>query len=167
MPLDATVHYGQNYDNAFWNGKQMISGDGDGELFNRFTIAIDVTAKEFANGVVQAQTKLVYWQQSGALYNSIASVFACLVKQYVHQQTADQADWLLGAGLFTPEVESGHRVHSLPPFISDHRRFHSCPTDAMRPTTASLLCASKGPASSIAPFSAVAGVAGVIVTRNT
>jgi Zn-dependent metalloprotease len=127
----------------------MISGDGDGELFNRFTIAIDVTAKEFASGIVQAQTKLVYWQQSGAFYNSIASVFACLVKRYVHQQTADQADWILGAGLFTPKVK-GKALSS-----------------AMRPTAASLLCASKRPASSIAPFSAVAGMAGMIVTRNT
>lgn len=112
MPLEATVHYGQNYNNAFWNGKQMISGDGDGELFNRLTSAIDVIAKEFANGVIQAQTKLVYWQQSGALYNSIASVFACLVKQYVHQQTADQTDWLLHAGLFTQKVK-GKALFSL------------------------------------------------------
>ncbi|HXX77390.1 MAG TPA: TIR domain-containing protein, partial [Ktedonobacteraceae bacterium] len=38
IPLEATVHYDQNYDNAFWNGKQIILGDGDGNLFNRFTI---------------------------------------------------------------------------------------------------------------------------------
>ena len=38
LPLDATVHYGQDYDNAFWDGQQMVFGDGDGELFNRFTI---------------------------------------------------------------------------------------------------------------------------------
>ena len=39
LPLDATVHYGTDYDNAFWNGEQMVFGDGDGELFNRFTIS--------------------------------------------------------------------------------------------------------------------------------
>jgi Zn-dependent metalloprotease len=90
----------------------MISGDGDGALFNRFTIAIDVIAKEFANGVIQAQTNLEYWQQSGALFNSIASIFACMVKQYVHKHTADQADWLLGAGLFTQRVK-GKGLYSL------------------------------------------------------
>src|SRR5262249_38846181 len=37
LPLDATVHFGRGYDNAFWNGEQMVFGDGDGEYFNRFT----------------------------------------------------------------------------------------------------------------------------------
>ena len=30
LPLNAYVHYGQGYDNAFWDGKEMIFGDGDG-----------------------------------------------------------------------------------------------------------------------------------------
>src|SRR5204862_431118 len=42
LHLDASVHYGRRYDNAFWNGSQMVFGDGDGDLFNRFTIALDV-----------------------------------------------------------------------------------------------------------------------------
>ena len=36
LPLIATVHYGQAYDNAFWDGTQMVFGDGDGQLFRRF-----------------------------------------------------------------------------------------------------------------------------------
>ena len=43
--LTGTVHYGREYQNAFWNGQQMVFGDGDGEIFNRFTIAIDVVAR--------------------------------------------------------------------------------------------------------------------------
>ena len=105
MPLDATVHYGKGFSNAFWNGKHMIIGDGDGRFFNRFSIAVDVIGKEFANGVVQADTKLTYWEQSGALFNSIACVFAILVKQYALKQTADKADWLHGEGLFTRKVK--------------------------------------------------------------
>lgn len=103
--LRATVHYDKEYPNAFWNGKHMIIGDGDGVLFNRFTIAIDVVAKEFSNGVVQTDTKLKYWSQAGALFNSIACVFAILVKQYALQQTADKSDWLHGAGLLGPKVK--------------------------------------------------------------
>ena len=38
LPLDATVHYGEDYDNAFWDGEQMVFGDGDGEIFLDFTI---------------------------------------------------------------------------------------------------------------------------------
>ena len=38
-PLEATVHYGTDYDNAFWDGTQMVFGDGDGVVFRRFTVA--------------------------------------------------------------------------------------------------------------------------------
>jgi hypothetical protein len=51
LRLDSTVHYQQDYDNAFWNGQQMVYGDGDGDLFNRFTIAIDVIGHELTHGV--------------------------------------------------------------------------------------------------------------------
>ena len=37
MPLVSTVHYRRDYDNAFWDGSQMVYGDGDGKLFERFT----------------------------------------------------------------------------------------------------------------------------------
>ncbi len=35
-PVSATVHYGQDYVNAFWDGTQLVFGDGDGEVFDRF-----------------------------------------------------------------------------------------------------------------------------------
>ena len=46
MRLDSTVHYGADYDNAFWNGKQMVYGDGDGQIFGRFTQCLDVIGHE-------------------------------------------------------------------------------------------------------------------------
>src|SRR4029079_3450356 len=46
LPLDATVHYGEDYNNAFWNGRRMVFGDGDGDLFNRFTASLDVIGHE-------------------------------------------------------------------------------------------------------------------------
>jgi Zn-dependent metalloprotease len=104
MRLDSTVHYKRDYDNAFWNGEQMVYGDGDGELFNRFTIAIDVIGHELTHGVTQFEAKLVYFQQPGALNESMSDVFGSLVKQYSLNQTADQADWLIGAGLLASGV---------------------------------------------------------------
>ncbi len=104
MHLDATVHYGRNYDNAFWNGRQMVFGDGDGELFNRFTISLDVIGHELTHGVTGDEANLVYLGQAGALNESISDVFGSLVKQYALGQTVAQADWLIGAGLFTPRV---------------------------------------------------------------
>jgi Zn-dependent metalloprotease len=105
LPLDATVHFGENYDNAFWNGAQMVFGDGDGELFNRFTISLDVIGHELAHGVTEDEAGLVYLSQPGALNESVSDVFGSLVKQYKAGQTADQADWLIGAGLFTDQVQ--------------------------------------------------------------
>jgi Zn-dependent metalloprotease len=104
MHLDATVHYGQKYDNAFWNGQQMVFGDGDGDLFNRFTASLDVIGHELTHGVTGDEAQLVYMGQPGALNESISDVFGSLVKQYAHKQTAAQADWLIGKGLFTARV---------------------------------------------------------------
>lgn len=106
LPLVGTVHYARDYDNAFWNGTQMVFGDGDGEYFNRFTVSVDVIGHELTHGVTGDTAKLEYHDQPGALNESISDVFGSLVKQYSHspKQTAAQADWLIGAGLFTAKV---------------------------------------------------------------
>jgi Zn-dependent metalloprotease len=100
--LVGTVHYAVRYNNAFWNGTQMVFGDGDGETFRRFTIAVDVIGHELTHGVIDG--RLDYQGQSGALNESIADVFGSLVKQRTLGQTAAQADWLIGAGLFEPGI---------------------------------------------------------------
>lgn len=104
LRLDSTVHYQKNYDNAFWDGSQMVYGDGDGELFNRFTIAIDVIGHELTHGVTQYEASLNYSQQPGALNESMSDVFGSLVKQYSLGQDANAADWLIGAGLLAAGV---------------------------------------------------------------
>jgi len=112
LDLIATVHYEQNFDNAFWNGSQMVLGDGDGKYFNRFTIAIDVIGHELTHGVTGNTAKLAYIGQSGALNESISDVFGSLVKQYALKQTAAQADWLIGAGLLAANI-SGVALRSM------------------------------------------------------
>jgi Zn-dependent metalloprotease len=104
MPMNATVHFDQEYNNAFWNGEQMVFGDGDGDLFNRFTISLDVIGHELTHGVTEDEAQLVYFFQPGALNESVSDVFGSLVKQHLLNQTAEQADWLIGAGLFTANV---------------------------------------------------------------
>lgn len=104
LPLDATVHYDRDYNNAFWNGEQMVFGDGDGEIFLDFTIAVDVIGHELAHGVTQYTANLDYFGQSGALNESVSDVFGALIKQYTLGQTAEEADWLIGAGLLAPRV---------------------------------------------------------------
>ncbi|MDQ1628414.1 MAG: hypothetical protein QOI54_2158 [Actinomycetota bacterium] len=112
QPLPATVHYGVDYDNAFWNGTRMVFGDGDGDLFNRFTVAVDVIGHELTHGVTEHEAALVYEGQSGALNESVSDVFGSLVKQRALRQSAEEADWLIGAGLFTARV-SGQALRSM------------------------------------------------------
>lgn len=102
MRLDATVHYGEHYDNAFWDGQRMVFGDGDGVVFGDFTACVDVIGHELSHGVTQFTAGLAYHDQSGALNESLSDVFGSLVKQYALRQNADEADWLIGAGLLAP-----------------------------------------------------------------
>lgn len=105
--LEATVHYGRHYPNAFWSegGKQAVFGDGDGHFFNRSTAALEVIGHEVAHSIVWHEAGLIYQSQPGALSESIADVLGSLTKQYHLNQTAEQADWLIGAGLFTRQVK--------------------------------------------------------------
>jgi Zn-dependent metalloprotease len=112
LPLDATVHYGQDYDNAFWNGERMVFGDGDGEVFRRFTASVSVIGHELAHGVTQYTANLEYQGQSGALNESVSDVFGALVEQHLFDQTADRATWLIGEGLFTEAVQ-GRALRSM------------------------------------------------------
>ncbi len=105
LPLEATVHYGRQYDNAFWDGERMVFGDGDGEVFNRFTLSLSVIGHELAHGVTQFTANLKYEGQSGALNESISDVFGVLVEQYAAGHSTAEASWLIGEGLFTDEVE--------------------------------------------------------------
>ncbi|WP_426003240.1 M4 family metallopeptidase [Paenarthrobacter sp. NyZ202] len=105
LALDATVHYGQLYDNAFWDGSQMVFGDGDGQIFQRFTKSLSVIGHELAHGVTQYTANLAYRNQAGALNESMSDVFGALVEQYVRKQPASRASWLIGEGLFTEHVQ--------------------------------------------------------------
>ena len=105
MRLDGYVHYGNAYNNAFWNGRQMIFGDGDGVLFTDFTGSLDVIGHELGHGITQYTANLAYHNQSGALNESMSDVFGSMVKQWHLKQTAKSADWLIGADIFTPSYK--------------------------------------------------------------
>jgi hypothetical protein len=102
----STVHYQRNYDNAFWNGAQLVFGDGDGKTFDRFTKPVDVLGHEFTHAVTEHTAGLVYDGQSGALNESVSDVFAACLKQRLLGQDAVAGDWLIGAGLFLPGVQA-------------------------------------------------------------
>ena len=109
----ATVHFERNYDNAFWDGRQLVFGDGDGRVLDRFTKPIDVLAHEFTHAVTQYAAGLVYQDQSGALNEHVSDVFAACVKQReLGQHDPSAADWLIGEGIFMPQV-NGRALRSM------------------------------------------------------
>ncbi|GAA3648913.1 M4 family metallopeptidase [Microbacterium marinilacus] len=112
MRLDATVHFGERYDNAFWDGARMVFGDGDGEIFRGFTGSLSIIGHELAHGVTERTANLVYQGQSGALNEHVSDVFGVLVEQRLLGHTAREATWLVGAGVFTEEVR-GEAIRSM------------------------------------------------------
>jgi Zn-dependent metalloprotease len=122
MALVATVHWGQQFNNAFWNGSQMVFGDGDGVVFGGFTRSLDIIAHELTHGVIDHTCALEYHVQPGALNESFADVFGTLVKQFTHRQRADQADWLIGADLLAPGVGKALRSLKAPGTAYDDPR---------------------------------------------
>lgn len=110
MVITSTLHYGQRYNNAFWDGQQMVYGDGDGQIFDRFTIDLDVIGHELTHGVVQSEANLRYWYQSGALNESFADIFGTLIKQRSLGQDVKAADWLVGANIV---IGKGYALRSL------------------------------------------------------
>lgn len=109
--LVATVHYGQDYDNAFWDGSQMVFGDGDRRLFERFTISPDITGHELAHGVTGEI--LIYQDQAGALNESMSDCFGVTVRQQMlGLKQSDPTAWLIGYGLLMPGVK-GHALRDM------------------------------------------------------
>jgi len=105
LPLKAIVHFGSDYDNALWDGHEMVFGDGDNVIFTGFTGSIDVIGHELTHGVTGSEANLTYQGQSGALNESISDAFGSIVKQFTLGQTVDQADWLIGAGILAAGIQ--------------------------------------------------------------
>jgi Zn-dependent metalloprotease len=116
LELVSSVHYGVNFDNAFWDGSQMVYGDGSGRIFQvgALTQAIDVIAHELTHAVTMFTANLEYHGQSGALNESFSDVFGSLVKQYGLGQSAEDADWLIGKGTLAPGLGGALRSMEKP-----------------------------------------------------
>ncbi|MER5385163.1 M4 family metallopeptidase [Streptomyces sp. NPDC002688] len=111
LPVPAVVHYGRKYNNGFWNGSLLVLGDGDDQIFSRFSQCLEVVGAELMKAMIQ-QTDLVFHGQPGAIINSLCDVFGVMVKQYALGQSVEEADWLLGVGLLAPGI-NGVALRSL------------------------------------------------------
>lgn len=112
LDIVSNVHYGMQYNNAFWDGDEMTYGDGDGVEFTNFASAIDVVAHELVHGITQFLANLEYFSQSGALNEHFSDVFGTVVKQKYLKQDISEADWLIGDTVVT-EAFPGVAIRSM------------------------------------------------------
>lgn len=97
MAIISKVHFGNNYNNASWNGRWMTYGDGDGKFMISLSAGLDVAAHEMTHGVISHSANLVYRNQSGALNESFADIFGALI---------DDSDWEMGEDIMAPEAKA-------------------------------------------------------------
>lgn len=96
MTMMSSVHFGVDYNNAMWNGSQMIYGDGDNKIFTDFTLGNDVVGHELTHGVTQHTLQLKYSGDAGGLNESLSDCFGTMFRQWQAKQDVFQADWLIG-----------------------------------------------------------------------
>jgi bacillolysin len=101
MGIKSTVHYSRSYVNAFWNGSQMVYGDGDGVQSLALSGSLDVVAHEMTHAVDEKEANLNYELQSGALNESMSDAFGAFVEYYAQ---ANKFDWLMGEDVWTPKI---------------------------------------------------------------
>jgi len=124
MEIESYTHFDTNYNNAFWDGYEMVYGDGDGVQFTYLSGDLDVVGHEMTHGLIDncsddGTQKLSYHNQSGALNESMADVFGVLISTYDKYGVAtggewkfDIADWVIGDYIYTP-LYPGDALRSL------------------------------------------------------
>ncbi|MHC2833104.1 neutral peptidase B [Bacillus sp. F9_6S_D1_P_5] len=91
--LISSVHVGESWNNAAWNGIQMMYGDGDGTTFVPLSAGLDVIGHELTHAVTEHTANLVYKNESGALNESLSDIMGVMV---------EKKSWDLGADIYTP-----------------------------------------------------------------
>ncbi len=105
MKLKSTVNFGKNYENAYWDGEKMTYGHPGPESPFRTFVLRDVTGHEISHGVTEKTAGTVYRNQPGALNEHYSDVFGALVDQRARGQSATEAKWLVGEGIWKDGVK--------------------------------------------------------------
>ncbi len=102
---DGVVRYGEDYANAFYDGRHLVFGMGDGEVFGDFTVSLEIFAHEFGHKVVDAGPKLEYAGEPGALNEHIADVIGVCVRSS-QDVPGTPHNWRIGDALFMDGVSA-------------------------------------------------------------
>jgi bacillolysin len=100
LTIVSSAHFDVDYNNAFWNGEQMVYGDGDGMIFSPLTQGLDVIAHELTHGVTQYTAGLVYEDEQGALNESMSDVMG----MFAQASATGTIDSQIGEDVYTPSI---------------------------------------------------------------
>jgi bacillolysin len=102
--ITSTVHYGSGYVNAYWDGAQIVFGDGDGVNSGQLGLDLDVTSHEITHAVTQYESGLVYRNESGALNESLSDIAAAICESWSRGGAVDADVWKIGEDIWTPGI---------------------------------------------------------------
>ncbi|MEO7591436.1 MAG: M4 family metallopeptidase, partial [Byssovorax sp.] len=100
--MKSSVHYSTNYVNAYWDGNQMVYGDGDGVDASNLARSMDVTAHELTHAVTENESNLVYEGESGGLNEAMSDIFGNTCEWYRDGQVVSANTWKVGEDIWTP-----------------------------------------------------------------
>ena len=107
--MRSAVHYGSNYNNAFFDGRYVAYGDGDGVIFRELSGGLDVVAHEHTHGVTNCTSQLTYSGEPGALNESFSDQLGNSAEWFANEPTVS-ADWTVGEDVYVPaDVVPGFR----------------------------------------------------------
>ncbi|MBL7784289.1 MAG: M4 family metallopeptidase [Chitinophagales bacterium] len=104
--LMSWVHFGNGFDNAFWNGNFMTYGDGS--IFSPL-VSTDIVGHEIMHGITQYTANLTYSYEPGALNESFSDIFGTVIEFYADPTCAD---WMIGEDI-TSSYNGGQGIRNM------------------------------------------------------
>lgn len=124
--LKSSVHYSSNYNNAYWNGTQMVYGDGDGSTFISLAKGFDVVAHELTHAVTEYESNLTYSNESGALNEAMSDIMAAAAEAYKTGSVGGNT-WKIGEDIYTPST-AGDALRYMNDPVADGQSYDYYPT---------------------------------------
>lgn len=124
--IRTTVHHDVNYNNAFWNGSQLVYGDGDGVDFYMLGNALDVGAHELTHAVTTYSADLTYSNESGALNEATSDIMASAVEAW-KDGSVNSDTWKIGEDITTPGT-AGDALRYMNDPVADGSSYDYYPT---------------------------------------
>jgi len=109
--LKVRLHFSNNFENAFWDGRQMTFGDGKDKFYP--LVSLDVMSHEVSHGFTEQQSGLIYREQSGGINEAFSDMAGEAAEFYINQKPTGN-DWLVGADIFKGEAGTALRYFEDP-----------------------------------------------------